>query len=170
MIKTGHVVRPMESQDLEMVLGWRNHESVRRFMYTQHEITLDEHSRWFQRASAAPDRHLLIFECDGVPMGFINFHEKGPGGVADWGFYLAPDAPRGTGSALGNAALNHAFGKINLHKICGEALGFNTGSIRFHEKLGFTREGVLRQQHFDGEAYHDIFCFGLIRNEWHETE
>lgn len=166
----GNSVRPMETQDLEMVLGWRNHESVRRFMYTQHEITLDEHSRWFQRASAAPDRHLLIFESDGVPMGFINFHEKGPGGVADWGFYLAPDAPRGTGSALGNAALNYAFGKINLHKVCGEALGFNTGSIRFHEKLGFTREGVLRQQHFDGETYHDIVCFGLIRSEWHETE
>ncbi|MBO6848902.1 MAG: UDP-4-amino-4,6-dideoxy-N-acetyl-beta-L-altrosamine N-acetyltransferase [Marinobacter sp.] len=158
----------MESRDLEMVLRWRNDESVRRYMYTRHEITLEEHAQWFKRAIVAADRHLLIFEREGVPLGFINFHEKGPAGIADWGFYIAPEAPRGTGSELGKTVLNYGFGSINLHKVCGQALGFNTGSIRFHEKLGFTREGVLRQQHFDGRTYHDIICFGLMHNEWHK--
>ena len=168
MTKTGGFVRPMESRDLEMVLRWRNDESVRRYMYTQHEITLEEHSGWFKRASAAADRRLLVFERGGEPLGFINFHDNGAVGIADWGFYIAPEAPRGTGSALGKAALNYAFGSINLHKICGQALGFNNGSIRFHDKLGFTREGVLRQQHFDGKTYHDIICFGLMHSEWHK--
>lgn len=168
MSENANLVRPMEPRDLEMVLGWRNDESVRRFMYTQHEITLEEHSQWFERARVAPDRHLLIFESEGVPLGFINFNVSHDAPIADWGFYIAPEAPRGTGSALGKTALNHGFDSINLHKVCGQALGFNTGSIRFHEKLGFTREGVLRQQHFDGNTYHDIICFGLMHDEWHK--
>jgi UDP-4-amino-4,6-dideoxy-N-acetyl-beta-L-altrosamine N-acetyltransferase len=159
-------VRPMKTEDLERVLRWRNDESVRRYMYTQHEITLEEHASWFERASVAPDRHLLIYEHDGVPLGFIHFQQTGAGGIADWGFYIAPEAPKGTGSELGTTALDYAFASIKLHKICGQALGFNAGSIRFHEKMGFKREGVLRQQHFDGETYHDIVCFGLMDTEW----
>jgi UDP-4-amino-4,6-dideoxy-N-acetyl-beta-L-altrosamine N-acetyltransferase len=54
-----------------------------------------------------------------------------------------------------------------LHKLCGQALAFNERSIRFHQNLGFRREGVLRQQHFDGEQYHDVVCFGLLASEWH---
>jgi hypothetical protein len=38
-------VRPMADADVERVLAWRNHLKVRRYMYTQHEITLDEHQR-----------------------------------------------------------------------------------------------------------------------------
>lgn len=167
MFDTRSSVRPMKRPDLEMVLRWRNDESVRRYMYTQHEITFEEHASWFARASVAPGRHLLIFEHDGVPLGFISFHQSGEGGIADWGFYIAPEAPKGTGSKLGTTALDYAFSSIKLHKICGQALGFNSGSIRFHEKLGFTREGVLRQQHFDGKTYQDIICFGLMHDEWH---
>lgn len=41
-------IRPMVYADLERVLAWRNHPDVRRYMYTQHEITLDEHQRWYE--------------------------------------------------------------------------------------------------------------------------
>ena len=81
-------VRPMTNEDLERVLAWRNHEEVRRYMYTQHEISLIEHSRWFGRASQDSSRHLLVFENDAVPLGFINLHQIAPGGVADWASML----------------------------------------------------------------------------------
>lgn len=157
----------MGEGDLEQVLSWRNHPNVRRYMYTQHEISLDEHARWFSRTSQDPNRHLLVFEIDAEPLGFINIHQMGSGGVADWGFYVAPDAPKGTGQTLGQAAMRYAFEVASLHKLCGQALVFNERSIRFHVKLGFQREGVLRQQHFDGQQYHDVICFGLLANEWH---
>ena len=160
-------VRPMIAADLENVLAWRNHPDVRRYMYTQHEIAEDEHRRWFERAAQDPDRHLLVFEVAGVAQGFVNFHRVAAGGVADWGFYLAPDVPRGTGHLLGRTALNYAFAEIGLHKVCGQAPAYNERSIRFHHKLGFSREGVLRDQHFDGQCYHDVVCFGLIAAEWH---
>lgn len=81
MVTTVRCLRPMVSEDLQRVLAWRNHESVRRYMYTQHEIALHEHSQWFERASKDANRHLLIFEVDGVPFGFINIHRVATGGL-----------------------------------------------------------------------------------------
>lgn len=159
-------VRAMTPEDLGQVLAWRNHEEVRRYMYTQHEISLEEHTRWFERASQDAGRHLLVFENDTVPLGFINIHQIAPGGVADWGFYVAPDAPKGTGRQLGQAALHYAFSGEGLHKICGQALAYNERSIRFHLNLGFQQEGTLREQHFDGQHYHNVVCFGLLASEW----
>jgi UDP-4-amino-4,6-dideoxy-N-acetyl-beta-L-altrosamine N-acetyltransferase len=156
----------MTSADIARVFAWRNHEEVRRYMYTQHEISLVEHTRWFEQVSKDPSRHLLIFENNAVPLGFINFHQASPGGVADWGFYAAPDTPKGTGRQLGQAAMKYAFSHLNLHKICGQALNYNERSIKFHRNLGFQQEGILREQHFDGYHYHDIVSFGLLASEW----
>lgn len=159
-------LRPMNAADLEMVLVWRNHPDVRRYMYSQHEISLCEHIRWFERASSIPGRDLLIFESGSTALGFINLHQIASGGIADWGFYAAPEAPKGTGRMLGKAALDYAFAEAGLHKICGQALAYNERSIMFHKRLGFKEEGILRQQHFDNQHYHDIFCFGLLASEW----
>jgi UDP-4-amino-4,6-dideoxy-N-acetyl-beta-L-altrosamine N-acetyltransferase len=160
------LIRPMIQSDLERVLTWRNHPDVRRYMYTQHEITLDEHLRWFERTLPDPKKHLLIYEVSTQPQGFVSFSEVGDGGVADWGFYAAPCAPKGSGRQLGRAALNHAFTQLRLHKVCGQALAYNERSIRFHQTLGFSQEGILRDQHFDGERYHNVIYFGLLCHAW----
>ncbi len=159
-------IRIMTSDDLGMVLAWRNHSDVRRYMYAQHEISLVEHTNWFERVKNDPKRHLLIYQHGTLPLGFINIHQISDGGIADWGFYVKPSAPQGTGTELGKAALEHAFTKLLLHKLCGQALAFNERSIKFHQKLGFAHEGTLADQHFDGHKYHSVWCFGLIASQW----
>lgn len=161
-------VRAMSRQDLELVLGWRNHPEIRRYMYTTHEISLAEHTAWFERASQDPRRHLLVFESGGEAVGYANLNLKSHG-VADWGFYVGPHAAKGAGSRLGRAVLDHAFGALGLHKVCGEALEFNNRSISFHERLGFRREGTLRDQHHDGERYWSVVVFGMLDAEWTPT-
>ena len=160
-------IRPVVLDDLERLLVWRNHPTIRRYMYTQHAITPDEHLQWFNRASQDQKKHLFIFEENHQPLGFINFSELTcGGGIANWGFYIAPDAPRGSGRQLGRAALSHAFSALRFHKICGQALAYNERSIQLHQSLGFAQEGILRDQHFDGERYHHSICFGLLGLEW----
>jgi UDP-4-amino-4,6-dideoxy-N-acetyl-beta-L-altrosamine N-acetyltransferase len=159
-------VRRMDRQDLPQVLAWRNRPEIRRHMLTQHEITLEEHTRWFESASKDPARHLLIAETTEGPLGFVQFTGGTPGGVCDWGFYAAPGAWPGTGSRLGTAALDFAFGELAVHKVCGQALAGNAASTRMHLKLGFREEGILRQQRRVGNTYLDLICFGLLRDEW----
>jgi len=164
------VLRAMTVADLKSILELRNHAEIRRYMFTQHEISIEEHTSWFEGASQNPALDLLVLELDGQCCGFVQFKETNFRGVVDWGFYVALDAPKGTGRKLGLAALSHAFKKENLHKICGQALLWNKPSISFHKSLGFTQEGVLRSQHFDGAAYHDLICFGMLKSEWIANE
>ena len=161
------VLRPLRGGDLETVRAWRNHPSVREFMYSKHTIDRAEHERWFERTMADPDTHLLIFERNQVPSGFLNVS------VADkisrratWGFYLAPTASRGSGYQLGMHALTFVFADLKMHKLWGEVLISNERSIHFHQRLGFHREALLRDHYFDGSQYHDVLGFGLLANEW----
>jgi UDP-4-amino-4,6-dideoxy-N-acetyl-beta-L-altrosamine N-acetyltransferase len=160
------ILRVMTDADLENVLSWRNHIDVRRFMYTQHEIALEEHRRWFAAATQDNTKSLLVYEVEGIPTGFVQFTQLNTSKNADWGFYLAPDAVKGTGKYLGKSALSYAFQQRQWHKVCGQALAFNEKSIRFHLALGFRQEGVLREQHYDGAIYHNVMCFGLLASEW----
>ncbi|QDP73616.1 UDP-4-amino-4,6-dideoxy-N-acetyl-beta-L-altrosamine N-acetyltransferase [Legionella israelensis] len=155
----------MTENDLLMVFNWRSHPDVRRFMYTNHEITFDEHLAWFEQESANKNRYLLIFENNNIPCGFVNFKLQ-DNNIADWGFYIAPDSPKGVGILLGKTALNYAFVKIKLHKIMGQVLQTNTKSLSFHQKLGFLQEGIFREQHYDGFKYNDVIYFGLLKKEW----
>lgn len=160
------LLRPMAEEDLPQVLALRNHPQIRRHMLAQHEITVEEHGRWFERASRDPARRLLVLEGTDGLLGYVQFSDVAAGGACDWGFYAAPSAPPGSGSQLGKAALDFAFGPLGVHKVCGQALAGNAGSIRLHRKLGFREEGVLRKQQRIGVEYHDLICFGLLREEW----
>lgn len=160
------LIRKVTEQDLPMVLAWRNHADVRCYMFTQHEISLDEHRNWFAKASQDPSRCLLIVEEAGQAIGYVQFSKVEDGGVADWGFYARPAALKGSGRKLGVMALNHAFGPLKLHKVCGQAIASNQASIAFHQRLGFTQEGVLRDQQRINGAYHSLHCFGMLATEW----
>lgn len=156
-------LRPLTGDDLETIRAWRNHPDVRSSMFSTNEITRDEHRAWFDRASADAARRLLLLERDDRAAGFVQFEIVGDGGIAEWGFYVAPGAKKGTGGLLARYALRFAFQDAGFHKVCGRVLAFNEPSIAFHLKFGFLREGILREHHFDGSRYHDVFCFGLLR-------
>jgi UDP-4-amino-4,6-dideoxy-N-acetyl-beta-L-altrosamine N-acetyltransferase len=163
-------IRRMTMDDLDLVLSWRNHPDVRRYMFTQREITRTEHQIWFEQASKNPHKHLLIFEADSISQGFVQLTQFGCGSVAEWGFYASPDAPKGTGRRMGKTALRYSFEQIGLHKLCGQALACNEPSILFHRALGFEQEGLLRDQYHDGQRFHNVVCFGLLNFEWLKTD
>jgi UDP-4-amino-4,6-dideoxy-N-acetyl-beta-L-altrosamine N-acetyltransferase len=159
-------IRAVTQHDLPMLLTWRNHPSVRCFMFTQHEISLEEHLNWYANASQDTTRQLLIVEEANCPIGYVQFDHVTPGGISHWGFYKCPNAPQGSGSKLGHVALTHAFSTLQLHKVCGQAIESNAASKAFHQSLGFKPEGVLRDQHCHNGIYHSVICFGLLQAEW----
>lgn len=163
---TKSILRSMTESDLSTVFTWRNHSNVRKYMYSTHKIKMQEHLDWYATESRNPAVNLLIYEQDKQPLGFVNIRLKRCSKVAEWGFYLAPNrGGSGSGMELGRLAIDFAFKKLHLHKLCGQAIAFNTKSISFHKRLGFTQEGVGREHHYDGFKYHDVVYFGLLNRE-----
>ncbi len=66
------------------------------------------------------------------------------------------------------ALLTHAFEVMQLRRLEADVDPRNAASIRTLERLGFQREGFLRERwHVDGEIQDAIF-YGLLRREWYE--
>lgn len=62
--------------------------------------------------------------------------------------------------------LGYAFGVLDLHRIEADVDPRNGASIRTLERLGFQREGYLRERwQVDGEIQDALF-YGLLRHEW----
>lgn len=159
-------LRPLLETDLPQVRTWRNHPDVRAWMFSSGLVEVDEHQRWFAAIQKDPRRWCYVYDDGCAPAGFVSLQGSSKGRNLEWGFYAAPDATKGTGRAMLRAALHIAFEQLEAHKVCAQVLGFNQRSLRVHEHLGFRTEGCLRQQHHDGDTYHDIICFGLLRSEW----
>ena len=65
-----------------------------------------------------------------------------------------------------NALVSHAFEVMDLRRLEADVDPRNVASIRTLEKLGFQREGFLRERwHVNGEIQDALF-YGLLRREW----
>lgn len=155
-------LRPMQLSDLDQVRGWRNAPDIRKHMHNSHEIPAAEHQSWFERAANNPDKALLIFESASRSLGFVQFDGIKTGNLAEWGFYAAPDAPKGTGSKLGKAALEYAFHKLGVRTIIGRAKAGNAASISFHQKLGFISNAAASDE--------SLISFALPLERWQQQQ
>jgi RimJ/RimL family protein N-acetyltransferase len=64
------------------------------------------------------------------------------------------------------ALLNYSFGELNLHRLEADVDPRNALSIRTLEKLGFRREGYLRERWLVGGGIQDSLFYGLLASEW----
>lgn len=159
--------RPMAESDLSLIRDWRNNPDVRRFMYTQHEISETEHLRWWANQQGQANRVNLVFCADERPLGVVSFTWMDSiNGRADWAFYAASDAPKGTGRRMEFAALDHAFATLAIRKLSCEVLTCNRRVILLHKSFGFRIEGLFRQQVKIGAVYDDVLRLALFADGW----
>ncbi len=62
--------------------------------------------------------------------------------------------------------LNYFFNELRYHKVTVYVYAFNEPSLNLHEKLGFQREGRLRQMIFTDGKLHDEILLGLTAEEF----
>jgi RimJ/RimL family protein N-acetyltransferase len=114
---------------------------------------------WFQYAiERVADRRLI---------GDVGVHLHDNLLQAEIGFTVATPYQRmGLGSEAVRAVLDRLFRVQGLHKVTGECDARNTPSAALMERLGFTREGHLRQQTFIKGEWTDDLIYGLLAEEW----
>jgi RimJ/RimL family protein N-acetyltransferase len=64
------------------------------------------------------------------------------------------------------ALLDYGFHNLNLNRIEADIDPRNVSSAKTLERLGFTKEGHLRERWIVGEEVSDTFLYGLLRREW----
>nr|WP_174507020.1 UDP-4-amino-4,6-dideoxy-N-acetyl-beta-L-altrosamine N-acetyltransferase [Acinetobacter sp. Marseille-Q1620] len=162
-------LRKLQESDLKQVLDWRNHDDIRKWMMNPEKIEYQDHINWFNKNKDRADRLFFIFEYQNEPQGYVSFQSLENSSAYEWGFYIKPDAEKGIGALLGLTTLDFAFNHLNISKVFGQVLEFNDKSLKFHQKLGFIQEGILRKQFKDDRGEFDIYQYGLFKTEWLEN-
>lgn len=166
-------LRPLALDDIELMYQW------------EANIELDILSGWSPKRSLAAFRHKYehrITEPDDDRYTFgIQFEDRLVGYVELvmidhferrafisiligekqlWG--------RGIGSTALRILLDYAFTVQAMEKICAEVYGLNTRSQRLMERVGFQREGILRQHEFHNGSRQDMHFFGILKPEFYQ--
>ena len=162
-------LRPVSASDCEQIHEWRTMHEVAAYMYSDHEISLDEHRRWFKGLLADPNRDYRIIQVDGEDVGLVClFGLDRHHGRISWGFYLVSPTIRGkgVGSWVEFTVLDEVFVRRGLRKLCCEVLAFNDVVVAMHQKFGFTLEGTLRAHVHKAGEYHDVVVLGMLAEDW----
>jgi RimJ/RimL family protein N-acetyltransferase len=75
---------------------------------------------------------------------------------------------RGIGSTALRLLLDYAFTVQGLERISAEVYGFNTRSQRLMERVGFQKEGILRQHELQNGKRQDLHVYGILKPEFYE--
>lgn len=110
------------------------------------------------RRDAEPDRHL-----GNVSIWYVSRANA----VGEVGYWIRTDATsRGICTEAVARVLRFGFEELELHRIVVRIASGNRPSERVAEKLGFTREGLLRDDVRVGAAWIDHSIWGLLESEW----
>ena len=177
----------IEGETIDLVAGsskwaklnckWFNNPKVRHYSRNLWPNTLEEVKKWFEPLPDKQMREWVVFTVyhkeAKQPIGNIGFNH------INWvsrnaNIFLTIGEPEYWGKGIAGEAskllINYGFTELNLHKIFAGVFTPNTRSLRAAEKLGFEKEGVLKEEMYVDGQYHDIHKFALFKRDWKMKE
>jgi RimJ/RimL family protein N-acetyltransferase len=166
-------VRPISVSDLSSLLAVNSDEEVVKFLGHRPWRAMADAEAWFERISkqqasgsalefviAARQTGSVIGRC-----GLFDFEEinaqAGLGYILDrahWGHGYMREALTGL--------IQSAFSEMGLRRLEAKVEAQNTASAGLLRRLGFSREGVLRERWISGGETVDAEVYGLLSHEW----
>ncbi|HYE51583.1 MAG TPA: GNAT family protein [Azospirillaceae bacterium] len=99
-------------------------------------------------------------------LGWTSLHGA-EGRLVSVGYILAREARgRGLATEAVRASLAYAFQDWDMHRVEANLDPRNGPSAALLERLGFTREGVRREDFLLAGRYYDTLVYGLLAAEW----
>lgn len=166
-------LRPLVFGDIELLYNWATDITIQVYAGWSRPLSLAAFTEKHTRRITQPSEELILFGVEyeqrlvgHVQLALIDHVERRAavgvviGDKSVWG--------KGVGGAALTMLLDYAFTVQNLERIYAEAYGFNTRSHRLLERVGFQREGVLRQHEMHNGSRQDMHIFGILKHEFYQ--
>ncbi len=165
-------LRPIVPSDHPELLRWyRDPELVapfdRFFQDTDEEFVRSLETAEGDRNSLAP-RWAIERRTEGDLVGVVGYYAPHPvlGTVDVWYLVGRPEARgRGVGVEAVGLLVDHLFQTEAVARVGATCDVENAASYRLLEKLGFRREGTLRSALFHHGCWHDVYVYGITKEE-----
>jgi len=166
-------LRGLERKDLEGdYFDWLNDSEVTRFLDSGFlPNSMEKMDDYYGNVALSPDNVMLAIidkESDrhvgNIKLGPINWITR----VAPLGIMVGNKEywGRGYGTEAIQLVVNHAFGRLNLHKINAGIAADNTASVGAFGKAGFEIEGRAKSQFYLDGDYSDSLYVGITRDDY----
>ena len=167
------LLRPLSALDLEFVFRHFSDPHVSRYLLDEEPLTTREQAQAIIDFYVLPgrkpyNRWVIVRKTDARPIGTCGYHQwRSAHRRAEIGYDLEEASWRqGIMTEALQTMLRYGFEQMGLNRV--EALVYveNQASIRLLERLGFQREGLLRQYFRQGDTYYDHWLLSLLKGEW----
>lgn len=170
------ILRPLKEKDAAGLFRLFSNDQVTRYMDIDSFRNITEAMQiitHFQERQEADDGFRLgITLADGGELvGTCGYHKwNKPHYKAEIGYDLLPEYwGKGIMTVAVGALVDYGFQEMALHRIEAFVDPLNTASSRLLGRLGFNREGLLRDAFFEKGVFVDAEIYSLLRAD-HERE
>jgi ribosomal-protein-alanine N-acetyltransferase len=174
------ILRPIVPADAPAIFLYASNPAVTRFTLFETHQTIDD-SRWFTNdyvrsryVNREPDPFGMVLKSDPLKtvVGAMGVHwASQPNLVMEFGYSLAePYWGRGLVVEAAEPVIRYVFEEYAVERLQAQVFVGNDASERVLQKLGFTREGVLRSLVLRRGRWWDIVMYSLLRKEWEQRQ
>ena len=167
------ILRPLLLVDTKTqldVLKIRNEDEVKKWMYTDHKIGLDEHLNWINHLKTNNKNIVFVILNElNITLGVVSIneidrlHKK-----AEWAYYLSKKSRGGLGSVIEFHFISFIFDFLGIDKLNCEIIDGNNSVINLHKKFLFKNEGFRRSNIIKNCNRVGVHYLGLKKEEWVE--
>ncbi len=165
-------IRKFEYKDIPKKVEWINNPKNNQFLHYDLPLEITKTEKWFNSISDRTDRYDAIIEADGVPcgtIGLLNIDNKNKKAE----YYIAMGEISFKGKGISTQAskllIEYAFSVLDLNKIYLFTESENIIAQRLFEKVGFVKEGLLRDDMISHERFVDRYAYGLTKSDYFQS-
>jgi RimJ/RimL family protein N-acetyltransferase len=168
-------LRALDRADAPPILPWVNDPAVIHHLLIHRPMNLTEEEAFIEAMNRS-GADVVFGICQREPdrlIGVTGLHRMDhKNRHAMFGIFIGEKVARGCGFGTDATALvlRYAFDTANLNRVWLHVFEDNPGAIHVYGKLGFVREGVLRQDAFRRGRYGNTVVMGLLRSDWKRTK
>ncbi len=126
----------LKLEEKEMILKWRNHSEIRKWMYNQDEIKLKEHLSFIDSLKSRKDKLYFLVKKEDEFIGVIDFTQLVEKTSVHMGIYSNPNI-KGNGKILLNKIINYSFNNLKVKRIFSEVFAENDKAHNLYKKFNF---------------------------------
>ena len=160
---------PLSAESAERMLGWVRTVELAEDIGLASEPSLEKTVRWIECATSRNGIWAWAIRLSGEHVGNVVFDQFDPRAAsARISIYLgsAEDRGLGIGSTALRLALDRAFSEGGLYRVWLTVHAENQRALRTYLRLGFQKEGTLREAFVRQGRRVDAYVMGLLRRDF----
>lgn len=164
------ILRTVKLSDAPDYTRWFNDKEIIRFMSFQAMPTLKEETKRLEERLKSKTKSVFTVTLKNKNIGFVSVNTFSSGNYAGVGGTIGEkdEWGNGYGREAFETVIDYLFKKMKMNRVQLEVYSDNARAIKVYKRIGFKKEGVRRQCHWNliTKKYDNEIMMSILKREW----